>query len=228
MKKELKFNFFYKTENKITGQYYYGAHRTDNLDDGYMGSGIRILRAIKKYGKENFEHFPLKFFETFDDALNYEAEVVTEELVNDINCYNLKVGGKGGFAYSNKGKILVKDENGKHKLMSLTDEQLYKEYVPAATEMVVVKDKNNNMFRVSINDERYLTKKLKPIWTGKTHSAATKLKMGIKAKERIGVKNSQFGTRWINNGNESKKIHKEAEIPFGWQLGRKHLSSSVG
>lgn len=30
-------------------------HSTDNLDDGYVGSGKRLWNSIKKHGKENFE-----------------------------------------------------------------------------------------------------------------------------------------------------------------------------
>jgi hypothetical protein len=33
--------------------------------------------------------------------------------------------------------------------------------------------------------------------------------------------NSQYGTVWITNGTDNKKIKKDAEIPTGWQLGRK-------
>lgn len=96
-----KFNYFYRIENKITKQFYYGVHKTSNLDDGYMGSGIRIKRAIKKYKKENFIKEILVYFNTYKDALNYETEIVTEELTMDINCYNLKCGGSGGWAYVN-------------------------------------------------------------------------------------------------------------------------------
>jgi len=39
--------------------------------------------------------------------------------------------------------------------------------------------------------------------------------------DRTGVKNSQFGTCWITNGKENKKIKKENIIPNGWKLGRK-------
>ena len=52
---EYKYHIIYKTTNLINGKIYVGMHSTDNLNDGYLGSGWILKQAIKKYGKENFK-----------------------------------------------------------------------------------------------------------------------------------------------------------------------------
>lgn len=91
-----KYHYFYKITNNITGQYYFGIHSTNNLNDGYMGSGSSLRRAKKEYGKENFTKEIIKFFNTRDDASVYENEVVTQNVIDDVNCYNLRTGGDYG------------------------------------------------------------------------------------------------------------------------------------
>jgi len=65
------------------------------------------------------------------------------------------------------------------------------------------------------------------------HSIKTRLKMSRskmgrkrpaavvqKMKERTGEKSSGFGSRWITNGLDSRKIKKEDSVPVGWIFGR--------
>ena len=57
---------------------------------------------------------------------------------------------------------------------------------------------------------------------GKTHSNETKMKIGeSNSISQKGEKNSQFGTCWITNEKENKKIHRGDDIPNGYRLGRK-------
>ena len=106
---EKKYHYFYKITNTVNGFYYYGIHSTNDIEDGYMGSGRRLKRAVKKFGKENFQKEILKFFDSRKEASDYEENVVTEACVSDINCYNLKRGGDYGLTL---GTVLVKDKNG--------------------------------------------------------------------------------------------------------------------
>jgi hypothetical protein len=85
----------YEVTNLINGKRYIGKHSTKNLNDGYLGSGIGIRKAIKKYGKENFEKKILAEFDTEEDALKYEREIVSDSVVKDSNTYNMVNGGKG-------------------------------------------------------------------------------------------------------------------------------------
>ena len=49
----MKKYYIYLTTNHINGKKYIGKHYGE-LDDAYLGSGINIQAAIKKYGIENF------------------------------------------------------------------------------------------------------------------------------------------------------------------------------
>ena len=192
-----KYHYFYKITNLINNHFYYGVHNTNNLNDNYMGSGIRLRYAYKKYGVENFKKEILKFFDTDDAAFEYESEVVTEQLINDINCYNIQVGGKGlntiGLVtvkdkdgnifdiskndqrYINKevlpihkNEIQVIDKNGKRIFVSIDDPRYISGELKMWSEgLVTVKDKNNNYYHVSVNDPRYISGELTFLWTNK-------------------------------------------------------------
>jgi len=62
--------------------------------------------------------------------------------------------------------------------------------------------------------------------TGKCHSSETKLKIGaVTSLAQRGDGNSQFGTIWITDGIETKKIKKDLIIPTGWYKGRSKVQA---
>ena len=96
IKKEKKYNYLYKITNKINNKIYIGVHSTDDLDDGYMGSGVILKLAKEKYGEENFVKEILEFFDTSKEMLDAEANVVNPEFRKRKDTYNIAIGGNGG------------------------------------------------------------------------------------------------------------------------------------
>jgi hypothetical protein len=90
------FYLLYKITNLINEKIYVGIHRTENKDDGYMGSGKYIRMAIKKYGKENFKKEILLEFESSEAMVDAEKAIVNEEFVTRRDTYNCELGGAGG------------------------------------------------------------------------------------------------------------------------------------
>ena len=58
----------YITTNKINNRFYIGTHVSENPLDAYLGSGKLLIKAIKKYGKENFNKSILGEFENHLEA----------------------------------------------------------------------------------------------------------------------------------------------------------------
>ena len=103
--------FIYVVENLINHKKYVGFHSTDNLNDGYMGSGIALKRAIKKYGLENFNRFIL---EECDFSNWQERERFwIKELKTFGEGYNLTIGGDGslGLVLSEETKSKISMAN---------------------------------------------------------------------------------------------------------------------
>ena len=92
----------YKTTNTINGKIYIGCHKTENLEDDYLGSGKLLKRAIEKYGSENFSKEIIAIFNNTEEMIKMESVIVNEEFIKDDDNYNLMVGGYGGWRAVNK------------------------------------------------------------------------------------------------------------------------------
>jgi len=92
-----KYHYLYKI-TRTDGAYYIGVHSTNDLDDGYFGSGRKLKKSIQQYGIEQHTLDIVDFFNDRDSL--YEAEKVAVNLntLADPNCLNLKPGGSGGLA----------------------------------------------------------------------------------------------------------------------------------
>jgi hypothetical protein len=74
----------YEITNIKNGMKYIGKHITENIHDGYMGSGLYLKNAIKKYGKNAFRKEILFLFDCKADMENKERELVNENIIKNI------------------------------------------------------------------------------------------------------------------------------------------------
>lgn len=89
-----KHHFIYETRCKKTGKFYRGKHSTDDLDDGYIGSGVWITRGQRKNGRDQYERTILEFCS--EENLSDREIALIAEVYDDPNCMNLTEGGIGG------------------------------------------------------------------------------------------------------------------------------------
>jgi hypothetical protein len=236
-----KYHFVYQIENLINEKIYIGKHSTDDLDDYYMGSGPRLLESIKKHGSKNFRKTILKFFDTPEEALEYESEIVTEEFVSNRNTYNIVIGGKGGFpwhlpefrekkekfAYDNaikmhlEGKWHSYDWTGrKHRLE--TREKMSQTRLERGTAKGEKNSQYGTMWIISPDktDSIRIPKDDLEQWLTKGWTKGRKMKSGI----CFGEKNHGYQKIWVTSreGKSLRVSEKELEQKLleGWKRGR--------
>jgi len=148
------FHFIYKTTNILNNKIYIGKHSTENIEDGYIGSGKLLLEDVKKYGKNNFIREILSFYEDEASAFNAEQKIVTKEFISREDVYNLSIGGEYGYACGLSGNL--------HYLNKMTEKE---------RENYIKKYKRGESYWLS----KGISKEEKEIWIkenlcGKNHS----------------------------------------------------------
>lgn len=234
-----KFYLIYKITNLLDNRIYIGAHCTFNVNDKYMGSSKHLKKDIKELGKQNFKKEILHIFSNKEDMIKKEAEIVNKEFCYRIDTYNKMIGGISELSWNDM--IVVKDNCGTiHSVYKDDPRYLSGEFVGIAKGIpynkgkLNVRDANGNTFQVDVADPRWLSGELVHLSTGKpgtksllgkNHSEESKNKIGLANSEKQkGEANSQFGTCWVTNGTENKKIKKEQLEEFivkGFYKGRK-------
>lgn len=207
----------YKVTNQINGKFYIGTHKTEDLNDDYMGSGTLLKRAQTKYGMQNFVKEVLFVFDNADDMFAKEAEIVTEDFLAEENTYNLKVGGLGGFDHINTN---VEFRINKNQTARRITNSKHGDKLPEWGRLGGLANvKKHGVNKKFVENGRTSFK-------GKSHSPESKEKIGSKNSiSQKGNQNSQYGTIWITDGALNKKLNKNCPIPEGWKKGRVYLRS---
>lgn len=230
------FYIIYQITNTVNGKVYIGKHQTTDVNDSYMGSGKLLKAAIAKYGLNAFKKDILHIFDSESDMNTKEKEIVTEEFCARSDTYNLCVGGQGGFSYINSNPDIVsKRDKYEHKLagriaankvikekygVSFFKEQSIKA-IKIATQKFKEKYHTDEEFRRNMQEHARRGRE-----KAASQEACEKRKNTMRERGHSkGESNSQFGTMWITNGIENKKIKKTDIVPEGWYKGRKIIEA---
>lgn len=214
----------YLIENLINGHIYVGKHSTENLDDGYMGSGKLVTKAIAKHGLENFRKHIIKEFDTSEEAFEFEKSIVTEEFVADRNTYNLKIGGVGGGDWSHINSDVEFRREKNQRAMRITNHKIQTD--PAFAAYRAMKNARTSVRTKRLHEEGKIPYEGLD-WTGRKHTQKSKEAIGrANAIAQSGQRNSNFGKAWVHNDElkKSKSVSKDQLQLFldeGWVIGRK-------
>ena len=209
----MDYHFLYKTVNQVTNKYYIGVHSTNQLDDGYLGSGVVIKRSIAKYGASSHTREYIGFFDTRVECLEAEKLYITKALLEDAMCMNLRQGGRGGFVRFTAEQYHANSEKSQASQAKLraTDPDWQARISKRVSE--ANKQHYANGTR-SINVKPHVPGEYK-------HTDEVKQRISSTTKGLCaGEKNSQFGTMWITDGVNNIKQAKDTPLPEGWRHGR--------
>lgn len=114
-----RYFLIYKITNLIDNKIYIGAHATYKVNDKYMGSSLSLKRDIKKYGRKSFVKEILFVYDTKEEMMSKEREIVSKEFCMREDTYNLVLG--GGDTFSNLGMATVRDKEGNCTVVYIDD-----------------------------------------------------------------------------------------------------------
>ena len=232
------YGYVYMTINLATGKKYIGQHRATKFEpDKYIGSGVYFSRAVKKYGKENFECFLLESCDSQEELNVCESKwIALYDAVDSTQFYNIDAGGKCEPKTPLHRQHLCDAWTDERKL--ILSSRVSGDNNPSKRDEVRKKISENNSSKRPENRKKLsASKKGKPLphtaeWNAHISKALKDkgIRMvftdEIRAKisaSKVGANNPMYGksatrgTKWYNNGVINVRT---TECPDGFVCGR--------
>ncbi len=238
----------YETINNVNGKRYLGKHKTEIIEDGYLGSGLVLERALKKYGKNNFSRKILFLCSSEEEMNSLEKQLITKEVCSDDGYYNIALGGQGGcislfpenpkyeeicermsqirLSRSKEISERVKNQYKKAKesgestcMMGKVQSDLQRETISKLRKGVKVSEESKTKQRESLKKKFYEEGYINPL-KGRARSEDFKKKIRDSHSDVSGDKNPNFGRRKYISPIGEEKMFKIGNEPEGWFLKR--------
>ena len=223
-----KFNFVYLTTHIDSGKQYIGSHSTNNIDDGYIGSGIILENYLKKFGKEAFKREILQICKDNREARTLEGFYIEKYKTLKPNGMNISPAGGLGFigchseeSKQNISESLKKGFSSGNRSQWNTNKKLEKSHIEKISKSVSKAMKEGVAQKISNS-----TKGTKNPFYGKKHTSESMKKMSIFRKNKsweeiYGIKSSEMKDKWSkrytgkNNNMAGKTLMDVWTIKYG-------------
>lgn len=207
-------NFVYITTNTINGKQYIGSHATDNVNDGYIGSGKVFLKAVHKYGKQNFKREILIECENILDARKLEPIYIIKYNTLVPNGYNVSDNGGWGYLGATHGPLTRQRISNALKGKLLSEER--KKQISISGKGVQAGEKHpmygkhhrEETIKKISNSRKGITSKEKHHYFGKCRDEETKRKISNT------IKGTHPSTETRNKLSESGKNVKKVKCEY--------------
>jgi hypothetical protein len=223
----------YKTTNLTNGKFYVGKDERNKPD--YLGSGINLQRAIKKYGKENFIKETVEVCSTREELIERERYWIKETKSQEIG-YNIADGGWGGNTYTEETRQRISQEFKGREVDPKTIEKTKKTREKR-------KQENPDVYKMSEEQKQILSKThkgkvhpkewrerqsevMKKLYHSEYTSQFEKFIENQKSENKRGEKSPMWGTK---PSEETRRKQSEAhkKNPVKYWLGKKQSLESI-
>lgn len=206
----VKFGYIYKITNLINGKIYIGKRQSATFDSHYWGSGTHITRAIKKYGKENFDREIIEWCQSLEEIVSREMYWIAKlDAQNPDVGYNLSKGGLGsaGCTWSEESREKLRQYKGpKSPNWGRCPTEEHRQHLSEAHKGKVLSEEHKQ----KISDAN----------TGKVRSQETREKISkalTGVSKNVGTDNPFYGKHWTeeqkaSNGSAIKAALSNPEV----------------
>lgn len=241
----------YKTTNLVNGRIYIGQHWCDTDEfDGYLGSGVSLTNAIKRYGRNNFKRETLRVCDTQLQLDAWEMLYIKKfDSANKKIGYNILSGSANKFGsgspmlipevaakVSRSLKKTFKDHpevmKRIHQKRQMTlDNTDYKKRISQTLKGRYAGEKNPNYGNYWTPEQKaQLSAKMKGRYAGENNPNwnnrwSAEQRQALREKFRVkyeqGYTNPMQGKVRITNGEINTVIPKDSPLPDGFWYGMK-------
>lgn len=204
------YHYIYKI-TRFDGKHYTGMHSTDNLEDGYFGSGQMLWHSIQKYGKEAHTFEIIEYLPSRSALALREKEIV-KTIKEDEMSLNLHPGGGGG----NHSETTSQKISAALKGRKLSDEN--KQKVSAALKGKKKPEGFGDKVKASLTGRKMTEEQRKKMSLAKTGKALSEAHRKAQGDGRRGKPRSEEAKRKLSEymkgkpNQSAKKLQKPCTV----------------